>query len=224
MDCSKIEYLGLDRVLRRGTGEVLEENERALFVYDTRSGAYLLACEDRDEALRVLDRHADRDYRLLMVSREEIGRAAFERYGFADRLVCFQAAWYGDKPAPGSGLSVRTADEGDLPLLLENYDLISPEEMKRLVGLGNLLLGYDGDRLVGFIGEHLEGSMGLLYVFPEQRRRGYAEALEKLYIARTMEKGFLPFGQVETDNPASLALQRKLGMTLSERPICWMWK
>ncbi len=43
-------------------------------------------------------------------------------------------------------------------------------------------------------------------------------------MARTMEDGFVPFGQVEKDNLASLRLQAKLGMTQSERLIVWMWK
>ena len=102
--------------------------------------------------------------------------------------------------------------------------MISPEELARVVGRGSILLGYHGDRLVGFIGEHLEGSMGLLYVFPEFRRRGFAAALQRRLIARTMERGFVPFGQVERDNLASLRLQEKFGMTRSERLIVWMWK
>ena len=43
-------------------------------------------------------------------------------------------------------------------------------------------------------------------------------------IARTLAEGFVPFGQAEKDNRASLALQEKLGMTVSEHLICWMWK
>ena len=87
-----------------------------------------------------------------------------------------------------------------------------------------MLLGYDGERLIGFMGEHLEGSMGLLYVFPEYRHKGFGAALQRHLMARTMEEGFVPFGQVEKDNLASLRLQEKLGMTQSERLIVWMWK
>ena len=50
------------------------------------------------------------------------------------------------------------------------------------------------------------------------------DALQRHLMARTMEEGFVPFGQVEKDNLASLRLQEKLGMTQSERLIVWMWK
>ena len=84
-------------------------------------------------------------------------------------------------------------------------------------------MGFLDGEPVGFVGEHLEGSMGLLYVLPEFRRRGFGEALEKFCIAKTIEKGFVPFGQVEKDNAASLNLQKKLGFTVSENLIFWMW-
>ncbi|MBR6008742.1 MAG: GNAT family N-acetyltransferase, partial [Clostridia bacterium] len=83
---------------------------------------------------------------------------------------------------------------------------------------------YDRGRLVGFIGEHLEGSMGILYVFPEYRRRGFGAALQARLMARTIKQGYIPFGQVEKTNTASLLMQKKLGMTQSDRLIVWMWR
>ncbi len=223
-DTAKIEFLGLDRVLKRGTGETIEETKNALLIRDSVSRAYLLACEDAATGMELLDRHIDEGCRLLMVPDIELGRAVFEKYGFSEKLECFQAAYYGPFPAPIAGVSVRKADRRDLPLLLETYDLISPEEMEKVVERGSLLLAYVQGQLIGFIGEHLEGSMGLLYIFPAFRRRGYAAALEKSCIALTMEKGFVPFGQVEKDNFASLRLQQKLGMSISPGLICWMWR
>ena len=225
MDIRGIDYLGIDRVLKRGSGEILVSRERALLVRDAVSGAYLLACEDAAIGIPLLDRYVGPDCALLMVSNCALGNAAYERYGFSEKLACFQVAYYGEKPpTDATGLTVRTADENDLPMLMKNYRMISPEELKQVVGRRSILLGYDQDRLVGFVGEHLEGSMGLLYVFPEYRRRGFAAALQKRLIAKTMEAGYIPFGQVEKGNVASLNLQKKIGMTQSDRLIVWMWK
>ena len=109
-------------------------------------------------------------------------------------------------------------------MLTENYQLISPEELKMAVGRRSILLGYDGDQLIGFIGEHLEGEMGILYVFPEYRHKGYGTALQTHLMVKTMEQGYIPFGQVEKNNKISLSLQKKLGMTQSDHLIVWMWK
>ncbi len=224
MDISGIDYLGIVRVLQRGTGEIIADEDDALLVRDHVSGAFLLACKDETTGIGILDRYAGSDCKLLMVADHTLGQAAFERYGFSEKLECFQVAYYGEKPAVNTALSVRTADERDIPMLIDNYHMISPEELTEVVGRKSILLGYSQGRPVGFIGEHLEGSMGLLYVFPEYRRKGFGTALQAHLIARTMENGFVPFGQVEKDNLNSLKLQKKLGMTCSDDLIVWMWK
>lgn len=224
MDISGINYLGLDRVLKRGTGEIIADLDNALFIRDNVSEAYLLACEDEKTGLALLDRYIGSDCRLLMVSDHTLGQAAFERYGFSEKLACRQVAYYGEKPVIDTRLSVRAADEQDLPMLLEHYHLISVEELTEVVRRKSILLGYDQGRLVGFIGEHLEGSMGILYILPEYRRRGFGTALQNRLMAKTMEKGYIPFGQVEKDNQNSLRLQEKIGMTCSDDLIVWMWK
>ena len=38
-----------------------------------------------------------------------------------------------------------------------------------------------------------------------------------------LEQGVYPYGQVWWDNEPSLALQRKVGMTLSEELIFWLF-
>ncbi|MBQ7714474.1 MAG: GNAT family N-acetyltransferase [Clostridia bacterium] len=224
MDLDKIDYLGLDRVLKRGSGDTVAERDGALLIRDRISGAYMLACDDAVAGASLLDRHIGRDCGLLMVSDHKLGITAFEKYGFSEKLECFQTAYYGKKPPVDPRLSFVTAEEADLPMLTEAYRLISPEELERVVGRRSILFGYHEGRCVGFIGEHLEGSMGILYVFPEFRRRGFGAALQKHLISKTMDEGFIPFGQVEKDNRNSLDLQKKVGMTVSDDLIVWMWR
>ena len=224
MDINKIENLGLDRILKRGSGEVLAEQDDALLIRDRVSGAYMLACEDTELGIRILEQHCGGECNLLMVSNEILGREAFKRFNFSEMMDCYQVAYFGEKPVPDDSISVRVADEHDLPMLIENYDMISPDELKEVVNRKNILLGYSQDRLIGFIGEHLEGSMGILYVFPEYRHKGFGSALQSHFIIKTMEEGNIPFGQVEKENHASLCLQKKLGMSRSDNLIVWMWK
>ena len=224
MDISGIDYLGLDRVLKRGSGKIIAKRNDALLIRDHISGAYMLACKDAQAGMPLLDCYIGHDCDLLMVSDYSLGNAAFERFGFSEKLECFQVAYYGKKPSYISELNIRTAEEHDLEILIENYHLVNPDELEKLVRRKNILLGYYQDQLVGFIGEHLEGSMGILYVFPEFRHRGYGVALQKHLIAKTMGEGYIPFGQVEKGNHASINLQKKIGMTGSDNLIIWMWK
>ena len=220
----EIDRLGIKRVIERGSGEIVAEREGALLVRDKISGALMLDCTDREVGRSLLDCCVEESCNLLTVTDYELGMAAYEKYGFTGKMECYQVVYCGEMPVDDSGLTYRVAEEADLPMLIATYQFISPDEIAALVKMRTILLGYEADRLIGFIGEHLEGSMGLLHVFPEYRRRGFATALQKQYMMRTMKRGYLPFGQVDRNNAASLALQEKLGLQRSDDLIVWMWK
>ena len=78
------------------------------------------------------------------------------------------------------------------------------------------------DELAGFIGEHDEGSMGMLEVFPAYRRQGLGLALESFQINRILEEGRMPYDQVILGNEKSLSLQKKLGMTITKDTVTWL--
>ena len=77
--------------------------------------------------------------------------------------------------------------------------------------------------LAGFIGTHSEGSMGMLEVFPEHRRKGYGMMLESYLIRWHLERGWTPFGHVIDGNEASIRLQQKAGMEKGDLPAIWVF-
>ena len=77
-------------------------------------------------------------------------------------------------------------------------------------------------RLAGFVGEHHEGSMGMLEVFPPYRGHGLGLALESFQINRYLSQGRVPFDQVIVGNEKSMGLQRKVGMELSKDTMSWL--
>jgi tRNA (guanine37-N1)-methyltransferase len=75
--------------------------------------------------------------------------------------------------------------------------------------------------LVGFIGLHADGAMGMLEILPKYRRRGYASELLATLADTLLARGWLPWGQIFCDNEASFALNEKLGMTVgTDRLLC----
>ena len=57
--------------------------------------------------------------------------------------------------------------------------MVSKAEVDKIHAAHGLYAGRgENGGLAGFIGIHTEGSIGLLFVLPEQRRKGYAEELE----------------------------------------------
>ena len=75
----------------------------------------------------------------------------------------------------------------------------------------------------GFVGFHAEGTIGMLEVLPPYRRRGVGEALLRGAVRLALERGQYAFGQVFTDNAPSLALQRKVGLAVSEEILYWLF-
>lgn len=102
-----------------------------------------------------------------------------------------------------------------------SYDVEHMAKIMREKGIFGAIV--DG-KLAGFIGRHGDGTMGMLEVYDEFRRRGIGAALERFLINYIMTFGRVPICDVYTDNPASLALQHKLGLTPATGYAFWFEK
>lgn len=216
-------FVGAEEILCRGTADVLEEDGGGVFLYDRVSGAYVLAADSAATGIRWLQQHEQRNYRLFTLFSGQLAEFVRQRYGMTEEMKCVQAV-YGAKCAPeqGGALTIRPARENEIPTVLQYYSMLSGEELRQVVLRGNLFLGCRDGELVGFVGEHLEGSMGLLEVLPGYRRCGYGEELERYMIARQLGRGRIPYCQIVEGNAASLALQKKLGLNFSEGFVYWL--
>ena len=80
---------------------------------------------------------------------------------------------------------------------------------------------YENNELVGYIMEHLEGTIGGLYVKPEFRRKGYGYIL--LLERFSKVKKFVKHSHVALDNVASNKLHQKLKCIKADITIYWNW-
>jgi len=76
--------------------------------------------------------------------------------------------------------------------------------------------------LLGFAGVRGDGSLEYLYVDEKYRRRGIAASLEAYCVNRILEKGRTPYGYIAAGDDAAFALQDKLGLYRSHRPVWWL--
>ena len=117
-------------------------------------------------------------------------------------------------PEPAGRLEIRTPSEELAGVIADHYEYLNEEQVIAHIRRGHLF--------GGFLGEHPEGSIGILEVLPEFRRHGYAYDMESFMIDRHFNQGKIPFAQISTDNEKSLSLQRKLGMTQAEQSCFWL--
>jgi GNAT superfamily N-acetyltransferase len=217
-------HAGIIQVLRRGTAQVLEEGADGIFLRDTISDTYMLTCRDAAEGIGWLQAHEGRGYPLLALFQREVTEFAADRYGLPMYLDCVQAVYdRPEKPKLRESLVIRPAAEADFQLICHHYDLLDPGSIMENIRRGHVFMGEAGGVPVGFVGQHSEGSMGMLEIFPAHRGHGYGTELESWLIGWTMDRGLIPFCQVEYTNEKSLGLQKKLGLTLSTEHMYWLW-
>ena len=161
--------------LDAGKGEVLYSEEDGVMI---RSGEdlYRISTES-EETLRKLCRMIknDRDYDIVTHQFRLIS-AIYEEKGLFDILPCRQGVYRGERlPEPKiNGIEFRPLTLDQLAFVTENYD--SDERYIKSRIEDGMLGAFDGEKCVGFIGRHGDGSVGLLKVLPAYRRRGIGEA------------------------------------------------
>lgn len=210
-----VDLVPVQQVLARGLGRPVHVAPGLVYVDSIGGADGFLWAEDAAEAAALLSRCP----RPAMV--EVTGRAAAEAVARAfpgssepqGHLVCAYLA--ATQPPVADALEIRPLGPDHADLVIARYshpEYFSREEIVRRLAAGTIDGGYLDGELVGFIGMHAEGSMGMLEVFPGWRRRGVALALEAAKIASGLAAGHVPWAQVFPENRASIALQHRLGM------------
>ncbi len=209
-------------VLDKGMAEVLRFTGDALLLRMQAEPLHILCADTDQAALQILD---DVEDCVLMVNeRTGADEAIMQRFGFKERELCYNVVYPHHTPIPfETEVYLDFIPLSRLERVVENYTLISPEKVEAHIRDGSMLGGYLGKEMVGFIGQHTEQSMGMLYIFPQYRRKHYGYTLEALLINRILARGDVPYAQIYIDNHASLALQKKLGMRRSEDVVSWMY-
>ena len=203
---------------RRGIGEVVVAEEGCVLV-NIDDGQQLLYAPDRELGRSVAAVLVHDEEPLVAVCEPALVRDVQHLYGLKEILPYHLAIYEEGTPIPvDAAKDVRVIDETYLETVLAHYtrsDQADDEWVAQALAEGKFLGGFDGDELVGFIGEHPEGSMGMLEVFEGHRRKGWAHALEATKINQALSSGQVPWGQVFPHNRISLALQRSLNLTVT---------
>lgn len=223
LERDRVLHANLLEVLRRGSADALIVESGGVLLHDTGCGAWMLAAEPK-AAEAFLDRVPE-DCDLFVGHDMAYFDLARARFGLPEREICWSAAYLAKDPLPipDFGGALRRLDRSWAPWVLEHYSHTFADlaYMERAVDRGIIGAFVDGQP-AGFVGFHDEGSIGMLEVLPEYRRRGLGEVLQRAAINLALERGQIPFGQVIDGNEASLALQRKLGMAVSATTLFWL--
>jgi len=220
---NQILHMGMIEPIRRGTADLLYAEDDGVLMREQKSNAYMLSVNDYGRGTELVQTMQGCS---IIVSHQRCMVDYISlKFDCKHIMECVQAVYSSKKMLNTEiDLDIKQLKKGQKGLVLEHYDKLTEEEIEALLKNGNLYGGYKEGTLIGFIGNHLEGSLGLLEIFPEYRRLGYGSALECHMVNKMLEKGLVPYAQIEEANNKSIAMQKKLGFSISEEKLYWMFK
>ncbi|MEG1446454.1 MAG: GNAT family N-acetyltransferase [Ruthenibacterium sp.] len=214
---NRLLHIDMLEALRRGTASIVDASEDGVLLCDM-SGAYLLSATTEKESARLLELVPSAT--VFSVHQRFSLQQIQDKFHFKSVNPCAQAAYLEKEPPTYDAENIRVLDDRYTNFVHQNYHAMEDYAyIAARIAAGDLIGAFDEDILMGFIGRHVDGSMGLLEILPQFRRRGLGVALERAEIAREIAHGDIPFCQVYCDNEASLRLQQKLGMTFANETM-----
>ncbi|MEG1548300.1 MAG: GNAT family N-acetyltransferase [Clostridia bacterium] len=216
-------HIDMIDALKRGIGHIRYAAEDGVLLYNRVSSSYLISCKTRERA-GIIAKSLPSTGMVTLHQEEYVD--LFLDLGFMPELErCYQAAYLCDMPMEGAeGFDIRLLTMEHLPFIIEHYNSIDDKAYIEQCLKQGMFGAFDGGALMGFIGMHLEGSMGLLHILPQYRKRGVGGALEAYLVNYLLGCGRIPYGQVIYTNQASLNLQRRLGFSISKERLVWISK
>lgn len=206
--------------LSRGRGEILYAEGENVLIYDRLCKICMMTVKSRELGEELLNLIPE-DIEFVVISQEFMISVICERFTFQVYDECYLACFTRREALPVRHKDIRMLEMDSLPYVSEHYSN-SEEYIKKHILTKALYGAYVDGKLVGFIGIHEDGSTGFLYVEEAYRRKGIGESLEAYCINRQRELGYTPYGYVVKGNEASLRLQERLGVYLSQDTIWWL--
>lgn len=215
-------HMGMIEPIHRDTAEILYADTDGVLMKEQKSNAYMISVDNFEKGRELIN--SILKCNLIVAHQKYMVDYTLNRFELTEKLECVQAVYMNKiKLDVKEKLEIRQLKQNQMEVILEHYDKLSKNELEELLKNGNLFGGYKNGTLIGFVGNHLEGSIGLLEVFPQYRHLGYGTTLESYMVNQMIEKGLVPFGQIEINNEKSIALQNKIGFRISEDRLYWMF-
>lgn len=216
----QVRYMDMISPIKRGTAQILYADTDGVLLHETKSGAYMMSVTNHglgEVLLRKLPNNG------LFVCHQDFMLEHFKaKIGHTHILENYQGAYLGEKllsiPAH---MDFKPLNIRDLDIVVNNYDMaLGKEYLTGRILDEELFGGYENGEMIGFVGIHAEGSVGMLKVFNQHQ---FGTGLYTFITNHQLNRGLVPFGQVDVNNPASLHIARKLGFVSSNHLVYWLW-
>lgn len=233
----KLLHIDMIELINRGRARIVYHDADEILLRDIVTGIYFhtrMSGVPQMEWKLPLKLAKDERIECIVLHQREMVPLMETHFHLKEDMECLQGAYtrreklpvrglYGPDGRGEDGFAIRTLTEEYIPFVAEHYSEIgSPEYVTERILHGAVYGAFYDEKIVGFIANHEEGSIGMLYVLPEYRKRHVAMALETYCMNLAVERGEIPYGQVVLGNEASIHLQEKMGICFAKGTIVWM--
>ena len=222
---NKLLYIDMIESLKRGSGDIFYAGEDGIIVMNSNASICMIAAFSNENILDITEAiNKIRGKWRFVIHQEYLIDILKEHYEVKEVIPCRQAVYTRRVSLPVSKeFEIKVLDVSYLEEVISHYNMISEVSyIKDRLMKSNIFGAFIDGKLAGFAGVHAEGSLGILEVFKEYRRKGVAAALEAYVINYHLALGYTPYGNVVEDNEISFHLQEKMGLSLSTEKIFWV--
>jgi len=218
-----VAHMDLIAPIKRGTAQIIYAADDGVCILETKSYAYIMTVQSLELGKQVISEFTNTGY---MVSfHQDFMLDLFEEKLFGTKLINFQAVYLKKEKLPASNrIKIMPIGPQHLGHVIANYDIaVGADYLSERVKARKIFGGFlDGD-MVGFVGIHQEGSIGMLKVLDSYRGKGLGADLATFATNYQLHQKVIPFVQLGVDNEASLATVKKLGYDISPTKIYWLF-
>ena len=233
----KLLHIDMIELINRGRARIVYHDADEILLRDIVTGIYFhtrMSGVSQMEWKLPLKLAKDDRIECIVLHQREMVPLMETHFHLKEDMECLQGAYtrreklpvrglYGPDGRGEDGFAIRTLTEEYIPFVAEHYSEIGTSEyVSERIRHGAVYGAFYDEKIVGFIANHEEGSIGMLYVLPEYRKRHVAMALETYCMNLAVERGEIPYGQVVLGNEASIHLQEKMGICFAKGTIVWM--
>jgi len=212
-------FAGMISPIQRGTVEFIYAGCDGVFIKETESSVYMLAMDSLDKGMGLLNEVGRQTH--ICFYQKALADYFYEKYSYKKYAVNVQAVYSKTEHAQSNSytLEVLPLTFAHMDWVQEHLDHLGYDYLKERLGFGAIYGGYIDGEICGSVGIHAEGSIGMLHVLEMFRKRGFASELVAYITNILIDRGEIPFSQIEFDNKASTDLHKKMGYKVSTEKI-----
>jgi tRNA (guanine37-N1)-methyltransferase len=229
----KLLHIDMIELINRGNAIYIASSNNDILLQDKVTGNFYHTGDDFDFFMK-LPKNVRLAIKNIAFHQQDIAHRIKRILSLNTELTCYQAVYTqkerlsinglyrADGQPTSEGLLIRSLTEEHIGVVVAEY----PDEdyVRERIKNGCMFGAFVCDALVGFVGIHDDGCLGMLHVLEEYRGRNIGKALAVYIINKALEMGWIPYAQFKCEDEISVSMQETLGLYMAKTPVVWMWR